>query len=224
MLKLLKKSPQKMRVVRGPFQGAEVFLNPANSMRKLFGIYEHVLNDWIADVVKTKNFAFDVGANTGYDTYGLAHLLSKGNTEKAEVIAIEPEASQFPELLTPKTWSCYSQCNIEIIEKFASSSVTSESTTLDTLYAERDYLAGQKGLVKIDVEGAETEVLQGSSRLLENTETDWLIEIHGRELIAPVCKFFTDANRPFLVRELTAIPFLGPEQREIETFWLTTVN
>lgn len=223
MLKLFKKSPQRMQVYFGPFKGAWVFLNPANSKRKLLGIYEHVLNDWIKKTASNKNFIFDVGANNGYDTYGLAFLASKGNTRPANIISIEPGADKFPELILPKDWPEYSLSKIEIIKKFAGSENNSLYTTLDGLYEERPNLSNKRGLVKIDVEGEECNVLRGSSKLLKVENVDWLVEIHGKELIPKVSDYFCNADRPFLIKELSIIPFLSKECRKIKTYWLITI-
>ena len=199
----------------GPFKGASVYLNLANSKRKLFGLYEHGLNDWISSISMEKDFIFDVGANTGYDTYGLAHLLSRANTQKAHVVAFEPEAKNFPELTTPKLWDCYSNSNIEIIEKFAGAGDHDTTISIDQAYEDRPHLENLPGLMKIDVEGAEIAVMQGAQKLLSKENISWLIEIHGKDLIPKISQHFADANRPFLIKDLTPLPIIGKEQREI---------
>jgi len=223
MLKLFKKTPQKMRILGGPFKGASVYLNPANSKRKIFGLYEYCINDWIKQTAPEKNFAFDVGANSGYDTYGLAHLLSNNNTKEANILSIEPEASSMPELLRPKSWKCYSNTKFKIIEKFADSHDSSKTVTLDTIFNNQTQLHPKSGIVKIDVEGAEVRVLKGSQSLLSNPRIDWLIEIHGKKMINPVSEFFNKIERPYLIKELNPIPFIGQETRSIDTYWLVTI-
>lgn len=223
MIKLLRKTPQDLRILRGPFRGARMYLNPSGSKRKIFGLYEYVLNDWIARVAPGVGFVFDVGSNTGYDLYGFAHLASGGNTRPVAVIGFEPEAASFPELTEPLAWPEYSRCGIEIIEKFAGERVGDRTTTLDAAFAERPALSGKAGLIKIDVEGAEGEVLRGARTLLGDPRHHWLVEIHGRERIPEVAAAFVERSRPFLVREMKPLPLLGAEAREIETFWLTTL-
>ncbi|MEM9283399.1 MAG: FkbM family methyltransferase [Verrucomicrobiota bacterium] len=220
---LIGKKPKKLKILRGPFKGATVYLNPSNSRRKLFGLYEHVLNDWIIKYSQGKGFVFDVGANTGYDTYGFAYLLSKGNKEKSTIVAFEPEAAQFPELVTPSTWDCYSESEIEIIEKFAGAEDNDSTTTLDRALEERPHLNQQQGLIKVDVEGAETEVMKGATHLLSRENVSWLIEIHGKDLIPEISAYFSSAGRPFLIKDLTPLPFVGAELREIDTYWLLTI-
>jgi hypothetical protein len=223
MFKLFKKIPQRIRVMAGPFRGAMVYLKPSNAKRKLLGIYEHVLNDWIAKVAPEKDFIFDVGANNGYDTYGLAYLASHKNSRPISVVSLEPGAEDFPELLIPQTWKEYSNCSFEILKKFAGAKTEGNTIALDYIFQERGNLKGKRGLIKIDVEGHEGEVLKGSEALLGMPEHDWLIEIHGKEMILPVAKFFLNAGRPFLIKELISLPFFGRECREIETYWLVTI-
>lgn len=223
MLKLFRKTPQDMRVIRGPFRGARMFLNPANSKRKLLGLYEHVLNTWISQVAPQKDFAFDIGSNTGYDLYGLAHLISRQNTRAIDIIGFEPEAKAFPELTTPQSWPQYSKCRIEIIEKYVGAQDSETTITLDQCFAQHGSLAGKRGLIKIDIEGAEVEALRGAETLLNDSKHDWLIEIHGKQLIPEVSRFFADRSRAFLIRCLEPLPFIGAEMRPIDTYWLTTI-
>lgn len=223
MINLFKKTPQRIRVLGGPFRGALVYMSPSNAKRKVIGVYEHVLNKWIAKVAPEKEFIFDVGANNGYDTYGLAYLSSHANTRSISVVSFEPGADQFPELLVPQCWKEYSNCKFEIIAKFVGAQTVGETVALDHIFEDRPALRGKKGLVKIDVEGHECEVLKGAERLLAMPEHDWLVEIHGKERILPVAEFFAKAGRPYLIKELTALPFFGKECREIETFWLVTI-
>ncbi len=201
-----------------------MFLNPTNSKRKIFGLYEYCLNSWLAEVSPKKDFLFDVGSNTGYDLYGLAHLLSNANQKVCSVIGFEPDAADFPELTTPLKWPDYSMSNIEILEKFVGAENTSSSITLDRAYSERAFLSGKSGLIKIDVEGAEIEVLRGAQNLLNDTKHDWLIEIHGSHLISRICEFFVERSRPFLVKDLAPLPIIGKEKRSIDTYWLLTIQ
>ena len=200
-----------------------MFLNPAGSKRKIFGLYEYVLNDWIARAAPRADFIFDVGSNTGYDLYGFAYLASARNTKPVRVVGFEPEASSFPELTIPLTWPEYSRCEIEIVEKFAGARADERTTTLDAAFNERPGLSGKTGLIKIDVEGAEGEVLQGAGGLLDAAGHHWLVEIHGRDRIAEVARFFVERSRPFLIFAMAPLPLIGAESREIETFWLTTL-
>jgi hypothetical protein len=210
-----------MKIVGGPFKGAKVFLNPAHSKRKIFGLYEHVLNSWILKSIKDKQFVFDVGANTGYDTYGFAFLLKKQATKNPLILAFEPE--EFVELEQPQHWEEYKGIDIKIISKYVGAEESDTTTTLDNMWEKYKNQANGAGLIKIDIEGDEVNALKGATNLLKDLRHDWLIEIHGDELIPRVASFFVDMNRPFLIKELTDLPIIGKETRSIKTTWLVTI-
>src|SRR2546422_1910601 len=69
---VLPDEPRLVRVWFGPFRGARVVMNPRNSIRKIFGIYEHELNGWLETTLLHVNRVVDVGANDGYFTFGCA--------------------------------------------------------------------------------------------------------------------------------------------------------
>lgn len=219
--KMFSRKPTVVRILGGPFKGANLFLNPANSRRKILGLYERVLNEWIVEKVAGKDFVFDVGANTGYDTYGFAHLLLKQNIPHPLIVAFEPES--FPELETPLGWAEYSRCEIRLVRKYAGRKTVDNSVTLDDAYDSFVDDDNRRGLIKIDIEGAEVDALFGASKLLSDKKHDWLIEIHGKELIPLVAKFFVENDRPFLIKDLPPLPILGAEQRTLYTTWLVTI-
>ena len=221
MIRLFSTKPVPVKIKAGPFKGAKVFLNPANSKRKILGLYEHVLNRWITEKIKEKEFVMDVGANTGYDTYGFAHLLLSNGSNNPVVLAFEPE--KYTELTTPKGWEEYNGCRIEIIEKYIGKQTDYNRIALDDAYVEYIGEIGSSGLVKIDIEGAECDALAGANRMLKNPGIDWLIEIHGKELIPEVAGYFVKENRPFLIKDLAPLPIIGAEKRFLYTSWLMTI-
>jgi len=219
--KIFFKEPTVVRILGGPFKGAKLFLNPANSRRKLFGLYERVLNCWITERIVGKDFVFDVGANTGYDTFGFAHLLMKQGGKQPKLVAFEP--GTFSELETPLSWQEYSKVEIELIKKYVGKTDDERTVTLDHAYESHIHDPTKSGLIKVDIEGAEVDALTGANELLKQRRHDWLIEIHGKELIPQVAKFFVENNRPFLILDLPPLPILGAEQRTVYTTWLVTI-
>lgn len=205
----------KTQILRGPFRGAKVFLDRSASKRKIFGLYEHVLNDWLEAKIAKHTTFIDVGANNGYHTFGFAHACLRSG-RRPHVIAIEP--ADLTELREPKEWPEYSNARIDIVNKFCSDEQSGTEVAL------RDILAPlNEGLVKIDIEGHERQVMRGASDLVGNLEFDWCIEIHGDELIPEIASHFCRAQRSFLIQEMRAIPFIGPEARTIHTTWLVTI-
>src|SRR2546427_13211277 len=83
--------PVLTRIWRGPFRGAQLVLNPRNSLRKILGHYEHELNNWFEQALRRVTRLLDVGANDGYFTFGCAAAFRRlGKT--AEIISFEPQA------------------------------------------------------------------------------------------------------------------------------------
>src|SRR5690348_8664504 len=87
---LLPNQPKPIRILRGPFRGAVVLMNPRTSMRKIFGIYEYELNSWLQQVLPCVARVLDVGANDGYFTFGCAAAFRRLG-KAGEIIAFEPQ-------------------------------------------------------------------------------------------------------------------------------------
>ena len=60
-------------------------------------------------------------------------------------------------------------------------SVQVQVTTLDRVLADRRVDSGEVRLVKVDVEGAEIEVLRGATHLLSHGSPAWIIEVNSPE-------------------------------------------
>jgi hypothetical protein len=207
-------------ILNGPFRGATIHLNPRYSLRKVFGIYEHELNKWLESVLSHVDTVIDVGANDGYFTYGCAQAI-KRHYNKGHIIGFEPALAQQPALSMPAVWSQYAGIDFEFIPLFVGA-ISNESTiTLDKAYNERPSLHGKPALIKVDVEGAEVEVLKGATSLLEEPH-HWVVEVHGDHLLDPVLDCFAKAKRPVDVRPPQPHWLLGPESRTIKTSWVTT--
>ena len=220
ILHYLSKKPVPLKILGGPFRGSRIILNPAYSKRKLLGIYEHVLNPWLNQVIPNVKVVLDVGANDGYFTYGCAQAIKRHHHE-GHIIAFEPGLAEQPALSLPAAWSQYAGINFEFIPLFGGA-ISNESTiTLDKAYNERPSLHGKPSLIKVDVEGGEVEVLKGATSLLQKPH-QWVVEVHGDHLIEPVLDFFTKAKRPVDVRPPQPHWLLGAESRNITTSWVTT--
>jgi hypothetical protein len=91
ILKLfLPNRPILMRIWRGPFRGARIVMNPRNSLRKIFGLYKHELNDWLEQALRRVSRVVDVGPSDGYFTFGAAAPLRRLG-RSGEIIACEPQ-------------------------------------------------------------------------------------------------------------------------------------
>lgn len=214
------KKPGLIKVLAGPFKDASLILNPACSKRKIFGIYEYVLNPWLNQVLPQIQVVWDVGANDGYFTYGCAHV-SKQYHQEVDVVAFEPSLNIQPNLLLPAQWKQYSDVTFEFIPLFVGA-ISNESTiTLNEAYEKRYNLHHKPSLIKVDVEGAEIEVLNGATKLLERPN-HWVVEVHGDHLLEPVLNIFAQVGREVDIHYLKPHWLFGAEQRTIKTSWVTT--
>lgn len=208
--------PKRTTILRGPFRGASMYLDRRISKRKIFGIYEYILNDWLGKKILLHSNYIDIGANNGYHTYGFAHAALRAGHEKVKVIAVEPEPDR--QLLEPCTWPMYKGVDITIVEAFCRPFGGDRSVTLV------DLLDGlSSGLIKIDIEGEESSVVPPLSGLVADHGYDWCIEIHGDHLIPQIAAPFCAADRPFVIKDMTPLPLFGGERRPIHTTWLVTL-
>lgn len=197
-------------------------IDPTCSKRKLFGIYENILNTWLSHVIPITDVVWDVGANDGYFTYGCAEAIKRCH-KKGHIIAFEPALvlNQQAELSIPATWKQYADISFEFIPLFVGAISNQSTITLDKAYSERSSINGKTSLIKVDVEGAEVDVLKGASSLLQKPH-HWVVEVHGDHLLEPVLDFFAEAGRNVDVRYLQPHWLFGAESRTIKTCWVTT--
>jgi FkbM family methyltransferase len=134
----------------------------------------------------------DVGANIGY--YVL--LFRKGIGPDGKVVAIEPSPENLPELLLNVERNSLDK-NVEIIEaavgattgsvglqRGINSGLTSDNhaayvVRLDTL---DNLIRGRVDFIKIDVEGFESFVLKGATRIISECRPILFVEIHPVEM------------------------------------------
>jgi FkbM family methyltransferase len=160
---------------------------------------------------KIGDIVIDVGAAFGFYTI----LASKRVGQQGKVVAIEPQPDSFEMLnrnirlnklantitlnyaayskkTTLKLYSTYS-----IIQERARQSLQSyievSGDTLDNLL--RRVGIDQVNWIKIDVEGAEYEVLKGAKQVLSsNKHISILIEVHGKDTYGPVIELLKSNN------------------------------
>lgn len=216
--RLLPDRPVSCRILRGPFEGARVQLNPRHSMRKILGVYEWELNDWIRRAVPRTTHLFDVGANDGYFTFGCLAAYKKAGIA-GKVLGFEPDAAPCAAL---REMATQSSAPFELIEKFVGATADAATVKLD------DFIGGPLGdwpatggLIKIDVEGAELDVLLGATKLL-HTDNLFVIEIHTRELLESVPALFAERRIPMELISQRKHPIFGRERRNADNWWLVS--
>jgi len=159
------------------------------------GSYELDKQKVIGQYVKPGMTAFDLGANAGFFTLAFSRLVGPSG----RVWAFEPLAENIVALrrhvelnglrnVTIVQAAVSDKAALASFERAASSAMgyltTSENSSLrvptvalDQLIAEG--ICPRPDILKIDVEGAESAVLEGARQLLRSRRATWLISLHG---------------------------------------------
>ena len=212
---MLPNRPMPLLIWRGPLRGGRAVMNPRNSLRKVLGLYEHELNEWLESVLRLTNRVIDVGANDGYFTFGCAAAFRRLG-KKSEIVAFEPETEHFETLSDSLRSQPKGLVDFALIHSFVGALDTSGFRTLDSLPNGRD-----NALIKIDVEGAEEDVLTGASSWLRPSNY-FLIEVHKPEFLVSIPRLF--ASRGLVLDQINQRPLklIGRELRDEQNWWLVS--
>jgi FkbM family methyltransferase len=187
---------KRLRVRKGPARGLVFDLNPRWEHTAWEGTYEQSVQELFVKSVSPGTIVFDVGANFGF----YAMLAARAG---AEVFAFEPDKENAETLarhanmngLTsrihivssavysytgkialepPDAGGSHGNAHTRPPESETVNTVSVPCTTLDEFMR-----ANQRpGLVKMDVEGAESEVFRGADQMFRDCRPDLLCEIH----------------------------------------------
>lgn len=204
-----------MRIWRGPLRGGRAVMNPRNSLRKIFGLYEHELNAWLELALRLTNRVIDVGANDGYFTFGCAAAFRRMQ-KRSEIVAFEPEAEHFRTLSESLRSQPRGLVEFKLIQSFVGAHESDGSKTLDSIQGTRE-----NTLIKIDVEGAEEEVLAGASSWL-NESNYFLIEVHKEHFLESIPRLFKSHGLTLDQINQQPLKLIGREMRDEENWWLVS--
>jgi FkbM family methyltransferase len=183
-----------VRILRGPLRGKKWIVG-ASSHACWAGTYEVDRLNAFAEAISPTSTVYDIGANVGI--YSLLASMKVGLS--AKVYAFEPLERNLRYLRRHMTLNQVQNCiileaavsNTEGKLRFSSApweysmgrlskdgEIEVSSVTLDNcIYGERRL--SPPDIVKIDVEGAELEVLEGASKTLSEFHPIILVEVHG---------------------------------------------
>lgn len=203
-----------------PFIGGKIYLNIKESnmmLARALGIYEPEKTETITALLKPDQTFIDIGGNKG----DFSLLAAKITGSKGQVLTFEPEPENchwFNESIQLNQYSNIRLFDIALSDsngkaqlflgeksgwhslvssqgKTDNSTIEVEKRTLDSILNESNI---QKvDVIKIDVEGAEMEVLLGAEDTLKNnTNLILLLDLHphmGVDTVA-ICQFLTDRD------------------------------
>jgi hypothetical protein len=214
--RVLPDRPVPMRIWRGPFRGARVMMNPRESLRKALGLYEHELNAWLDAALMRVTRVLDVGANDGYFTFGCAAAFRRQD-RAGEIVAFEPQTQHVVPLRAAAALQAPAGVRIDIKQTLVGATIGDGITTLDAVAAEDR----RNTLIKIDVEGAEADVVRGAASWLDRSNL-FVIEVHRRELIGQLRDAFALRGLELDLIEQQPLPLLGREVRDADNWWLVS--
>ncbi len=214
---ILPDRPCLTKVLRGPFRGARVFMNPRNSLRKVLGIYEHELNGWVEQALRRVQRVLDVGANDGYFAFGCAAAFTRMGIQ-GEIFAYEPQEVHLKTLRESLSSQRTTSVRITLVPAFAGAG----DNNVDTVALDSSEAPDRnRTLIKIDVEGAELDVIAGAHSWLNPTNL-FLIEVHSGEFIAPITETFLQHGIRLRRIDQQPYPILGREERDESNWWLVS--
>jgi FkbM family methyltransferase len=182
-------------IVAGPLRGMRWRVGSSNHGCWL-GSYELEKQRAIAAWVKPGMVVYDVGANAGFYTLLFARLAGPSGS----VFAIEPFAENLVNLIDHVAMNGIGNCRViqaavartrgiaafspgasrstgAIGAPGAGSAILVPTVSLDGMVDELGYPAPD--LVKMDIEGGESDALAGAAALLEKGNAIWFIALHG---------------------------------------------
>jgi FkbM family methyltransferase len=193
-------------VLGGPLRGRRFCANYSLRPHYLLGRYERPVIEILRNRIKPGQVAYDIGANTGYLSLVMAQLAG-ARGERGQVYAFEPTPSAFRLLVTNSVlnpdlpvqafalalsdsvgvepFSCF---EFDLVSRLGDHSqkygdaavIRTRVETLDHFFTE--FALRPPHFLKIDVEGAELQVLRGGKALLREYRPTVLVEIHSPEL------------------------------------------
>jgi hypothetical protein len=196
-------------------------MNPRQSLRKILGLYEHELNPYLERVLPSVTRVIDVGANDGYFTFGCAAAFRRLG-KAGEIISFEPQERHVRTLGQSIAQKSAGNTRISIVQALVGTQVGPGTTTLDAVrWNLGDPICRNNTLVKIDVEGAELDVLKGASSWLDPSN-HFLIEVHEESLLESIVRLFGSRSLQLARIDQRPIRLLGREMRSTQNWWLVS--
>ncbi len=152
----------------GPASGCVMLINFQTQLSVYLGMMEPELTPYFKELIGQNDKCFDVGGQGGYYALLFAKL------SNAQVVSFECDSAAADEMR--ETFS-RNPFKIQTIQTFVGKIDTESHTTLDTA-ARKLFIPD---FIKLDIEGAEADALEGGAEILSTRKPNMIIEVHGLE-------------------------------------------
>jgi precorrin-6B methylase 2 len=181
------------RIPDGMASGLWMQVDPRFDAELARGRHESWMQEILYQVLEPGGSFCDVGAQIGFFSLGAARMVG----ESGEVVALEPDPRNHGRLV--RNVERNGMCNLRALNVAASSSPGQKRARLDAL------LTRPPDVVKVDVSGAEIEVLRGAGAILRSGRSTWLVKAHGAQRLRQVASILAQSGyAPRVVREEAA--------------------
>jgi hypothetical protein len=162
------------QIVFGPFQGITMELSLRHQSQIYLGLFEREAHGWLQRLSRGIQTAIDIGADRGEHT-----LFFLMRTNATRVLAFEPNPESLPLLQENLRLNALAGSNrLEISTAMVGDSDGAHKIRLDSLVGSVQLPC----FIKMDVDGAEAEILKGAVTLKGLSGVRWLIETHSKTL------------------------------------------
>jgi hypothetical protein len=161
-------------VLHGPFRQITLELSLQTEMQMYLGLFEKEIHFWIEGL--TCNIATAIDAGAAYGEYTVFFLMK---TNADAVYAFEPCTDLHGRLRNNLQLNSLKDTNrLKLFSHCLGSTASEGVMSLDSLLPEIRFPC----FIKVDVDGAEEEILKGAERLNQRQGVRWLIETHSHDL------------------------------------------
>lgn len=216
---LVPRSEGVFRIVRGPGKGIRLWLNPAyGGLRPLLGVYEPPLMRWLTHTVTRGSVVYDIGGCDGHVALIMARLVGR----EGKVYSFEPDPLARQRMKTNFDLNPTLAQRIQIEPYYVGNQhdLGKGLCRLDALCLDLQ-LIEPPNAIKMDIEGAEVQALEGMQRIAARRFPRTFVECHvGPELEAQVNTFFAN----FHVPTQRALPSAFEPSRKGYNTWVYTTS
>jgi FkbM family methyltransferase len=182
---LFRPGEQERPVLAGELKGLRFHFDLRHDTQMWRGVYEQSLQRWLREYVEPGSICLDIGAAAGYFTI----LLAKLSGPDGVVYAFEP--SELHERITDHVElnrQNFPLATVSVYDRFVTANPahqqSSSCVSVDQVVC--DASLNRVDVIKIDVDGAEADVLRGAHQTLERFHPHLCVEVHSRNLLNEV--------------------------------------